>query len=300
MPGRICGIDRSGAPSRSCGDLAFAGLIALAPQRPSPYDVPIAALDSAALAALRERYFPDLQCPLQAYAEAGAPPAIDEFEDLLALLLDHRTVATRKHLAGACARHSLHGRKSSVARHGITESFHALVAIKHHFTSLADRNRGDMKWKKFFYRQLCEREGLLLCKSPNCESCTDLQYVSALKTRTVSFRCNSQGHQSPQPGGCDIEIKFLTRELCKYQYRAARSARIKRCNARLKNSKSVVIRFVGDSGDGMMLTGTGFSMAVAKAGHDFATHPDYPSEVRAPTGTLFGVSGYQIQYGVVT
>ena len=59
---------------------------------------------------------------------------------------------------------------------------------------------------------------------------------------------------------------------------------------------SVVIRFVGDSGDGMQLAGTGFSMAVAKAGHDFATHPDYPSEIRAPTGTLFGVSGYQIQY----
>ncbi|MCM2253049.1 MAG: 2-oxoacid:acceptor oxidoreductase subunit alpha [Ramlibacter sp.] len=59
---------------------------------------------------------------------------------------------------------------------------------------------------------------------------------------------------------------------------------------------SVVIRFVGDSGDGMQLTGTGFSMAVAKAGDDFATHPDYPSEIRAPTGTLFGVSGYQIQY----
>lgn len=64
----------------------------------------------------------------------------------------------------------------------------------------------------------------------------------------------------------------------------------------VKALDSVVIRFVGDSGDGMQLTGTGFSMAVAKAGHDFATHPDYPSEIRAPTGTLFGVSGYQIQY----
>ncbi|WP_332675465.1 2-oxoacid:acceptor oxidoreductase subunit alpha [Aromatoleum sp.] len=60
---------------------------------------------------------------------------------------------------------------------------------------------------------------------------------------------------------------------------------------------SVVIRFVGDSGDGMQLTGSEFSKAVAKAGHGFATHPDYPSEIRAPTGTLFGVSGYQIQYG---
>ena len=59
---------------------------------------------------------------------------------------------------------------------------------------------------------------------------------------------------------------------------------------------SVVIRFVGDSGDGMQLTGTEFSKAIAKAGHGFATHPDYPSEIRAPTGTLYGVSGYQIQY----
>lgn len=60
--------------------------------------------------------------------------------------------------------------------------------------------------------------------------------------------------------------------------------------------KSVVIRFVGDSGDGMQLTGNEFSKAIARAGHDFATHPDYPSEIRAPTGTLFGVSGYQIQF----
>src|SRR5574337_1166516 len=60
--------------------------------------------------------------------------------------------------------------------------------------------------------------------------------------------------------------------------------------------ESVVIRFVGDSGDGMQLTGNEFSKAVARAGHDFATHPDYPSEIRAPTGTLFGVSGYQIQF----
>nr|NMF96376.1 2-oxoacid:acceptor oxidoreductase subunit alpha [Aromatoleum toluolicum] len=60
--------------------------------------------------------------------------------------------------------------------------------------------------------------------------------------------------------------------------------------------RSVVIRFVGDSGDGMQLTGNEFSKSIARAGHDFATHPDYPSEIRAPTGTLFGVSGYQIQF----
>lgn len=64
----------------------------------------------------------------------------------------------------------------------------------------------------------------------------------------------------------------------------------------IEEVKSVVIRFVGDSGDGMQLTGNEFSKAIARAGHDFATHPDYPSEIRAPTGTLFGVSGYQIQF----
>ncbi|MBP2648408.1 MAG: korA2 [Gemmatimonadetes bacterium] len=59
---------------------------------------------------------------------------------------------------------------------------------------------------------------------------------------------------------------------------------------------NVVIRFAGDSGDGMQLAGDEFSKSVASAGHDFATHPDYPSEIRAPVGTLFGVSGYQLQY----
>jgi 2-oxoglutarate ferredoxin oxidoreductase subunit alpha len=59
---------------------------------------------------------------------------------------------------------------------------------------------------------------------------------------------------------------------------------------------AVVIRFAGDSGDGIQLVGDEFSKSVALAGHDFATRPDYPSEIRAPVGTLFGVSGYQIQY----
>ena len=59
---------------------------------------------------------------------------------------------------------------------------------------------------------------------------------------------------------------------------------------------SVVIRFAGDSGDGMQLAGDEFSRSVALSGLGFATRPEYPSEIRAPTGSLFGVSGYQIQY----
>ena len=58
-----------------------------------------------------------------------------------------------------------------------------------------------------------------------------------------------------------------------------------------------VIRFAGDSGDGMQLTGNLFSDSTAFAGNDFATFPDYPAEIRAPQGTVSGVSGFQIHFG---
>lgn len=61
--------------------------------------------------------------------------------------------------------------------------------------------------------------------------------------------------------------------------------------------ESVVIRFAGDSGDGMQLTGTQFTNATALYGNDLATFPDFPAEIRAPQGTLAGVSGYQIHFG---
>ena len=59
----------------------------------------------------------------------------------------------------------------------------------------------------------------------------------------------------------------------------------------------VVIRFSGDSGDGMQLTGTLFSTTSALFGHDISTFPDYPSEIRAPQGTVGGVSGFQVHIG---
>jgi 2-oxoglutarate ferredoxin oxidoreductase subunit alpha len=64
----------------------------------------------------------------------------------------------------------------------------------------------------------------------------------------------------------------------------------------VQNVETVTIRFVGDSGDGMQLTGTEFTKASALAGNDLATFPDYPAEIRAPAGSLFGVSGYQINF----
>ncbi len=59
----------------------------------------------------------------------------------------------------------------------------------------------------------------------------------------------------------------------------------------------VVIRFSGDSGDGMQLTGTLFSNTAALLGNDIATFPDYPAEIRAPQGTVGGVSGFQVHIG---
>ena len=61
--------------------------------------------------------------------------------------------------------------------------------------------------------------------------------------------------------------------------------------------ESVSIRFVGDSGDGMQLTGTQFTQTTALMGNDLATFPDYPAEIRAPAGTTFGVSAFQINFG---
>ena len=58
----------------------------------------------------------------------------------------------------------------------------------------------------------------------------------------------------------------------------------------------VIIRFAGDSGDGMQLTGTQFTNTSALQGNDLATFPDYPAEIRAPAGTLAGVSGFQVHF----
>ena len=63
-----------------------------------------------------------------------------------------------------------------------------------------------------------------------------------------------------------------------------------------KHLDRVVIRFAGDSGDGMQLTGTEFAKAAAEAGNDISTFPDFPAEIRAPAGSLFGVSGFQLHF----
>src|SRR5262245_47442749 len=60
--------------------------------------------------------------------------------------------------------------------------------------------------------------------------------------------------------------------------------------------ESATIRFAGDSGDGMQLAGTQFTNTSAVLGNDISTLPDFPAEIRAPVGTLAGVSGFQIHF----
>ncbi|MCS6988151.1 MAG: 2-oxoacid:acceptor oxidoreductase subunit alpha [Chloroherpetonaceae bacterium] len=66
---------------------------------------------------------------------------------------------------------------------------------------------------------------------------------------------------------------------------------------RVETKQDVTILFAGDSGDGMQLTGTQFSETAAILGNDLNTFPNYPAEIRAPAGTLPGVSGFQVQFG---
>jgi len=65
----------------------------------------------------------------------------------------------------------------------------------------------------------------------------------------------------------------------------------------VEEKQNVVIKFAGDSGDGMQLVGTQFTNNTASVGHDLGTFPDFPAEIRAPQGTLPGVSGFQIHFG---
>lgn len=61
--------------------------------------------------------------------------------------------------------------------------------------------------------------------------------------------------------------------------------------------ESVVVRFAGDSGDGMQTAGAQFGLEAALSGHDISTFPDYPAEIRAPAGTTYGVSAFQVHFG---
>jgi len=165
----------------------------MAPWQPDPFDrhvfacaVAIAGgeplgiglgLSAAALAALAARYFPG---DARFNGPGGDAPAALEEPDLRALLLDHARAGSDEAvwLAHILARRSL-GANHLWQDLGLPNRADLSALIRRHFPGLAAANRGDMKWKKFFYRELCRREGMLICKAPTCESCTDFDVCFA-------------------------------------------------------------------------------------------------------------------------
>src|SRR5688572_31010228 len=71
---------------------------------------------------------------------------------------------------------------------------------------------------------------------------------------------------------------------------------VEQIQKQLEEVETVTIRFAGDSGDGMQLTGTQFTITSAVVGNDISTLPDFPAEIRAPAGSLPGVSGFQLNF----
>ncbi|RZI42978.1 nitrogen fixation protein NifQ [Herbaspirillum sp. HC18] len=158
--------------------LAFAGVIALAAQRRAPYDVPIAGLDGTELAALKESIFPGLKTPLLFAARRETEQSrYDEFGDLVELLLEHRTWSGDKPywLAHAIATAAM-AENHLWQDLGLRNRGELSWLMRAHFTTLEMRNTSDMKWKKFFYRQLCERSGISVCRSPSCGICSDYSH----------------------------------------------------------------------------------------------------------------------------
>jgi len=110
------------------------------------------------------------------------PDRVDEYEDIIKLLLDHKSgfghaaEEVAYWVAASCLMDGHLWRAMELAdRKELSE----LLAF--HFHPLFEKNTGDMKWKKFFYKQICEREGFYTCKSPSCGVCVDYQKCFGLE-----------------------------------------------------------------------------------------------------------------------
>lgn len=131
-------------------------------------------LSPAQLAALMAEVFPHASSLVAAPPGDGEAPLAIEEPDLRALLIEHGTrgAPRERWLAHILARRSL-GANHLWQDLGLANRADLSGLMGRHFAALARRNDRDMKWKKFFYRELCEREGVPLCKAPTCDICTD-------------------------------------------------------------------------------------------------------------------------------
>lgn len=130
-------------------------------------------LDAADFCALLARHFPRIKLVLR-HTMHSADPRASEREDVLQLLLDERagrddSELWMAHIVTAACLASDHLWQDL----GLWSRDHLSRLMNDNFPALAARNVYDMKWKKFLYKQLCEREGINACRAPSCEYCTD-------------------------------------------------------------------------------------------------------------------------------
>ncbi len=157
---------------------AFAHVIAVHCNPDSRSFVPALGLDYKSFIKLLQAYFPFFIAPsdwLHAQkSETAASQTMSEFPDLMQLLLEHRTVADEHHrrMAHLVASACMSGNHLWQDL-GLPDRKALSTMLFGHFPTLAARNTGDMKWKKFFYKQLCDREGVNACKAPSCAACDD-------------------------------------------------------------------------------------------------------------------------------
>jgi nitrogen fixation protein NifQ len=175
------GYDRLMAQARNPADIptqAFAGVIGFARTQAAMPPHRVLRLSAERYAVLLERYFPQAghTTVVAGAADDAGCPALDngEFDDLLDLLLAHRSRRDEpsEWLARAVAAACL-GNNHLWQDLGLPNRQVLSDLLQQHFTALYARNTGNMKWKKFFYKQLCERAEVNLCKAPSCKVCSD-------------------------------------------------------------------------------------------------------------------------------
>ncbi|WP_247879478.1 nitrogen fixation protein NifQ [Azospirillum sp. TSA6c] len=157
--------------------MIFGRILALAAADPARTMTGALALTKAELMELAARHAPQFSNAVAALSGGGGSgeDAIEE-ADLRAFLIEHgaKGADEERWLAAILARRSLEPNHLWQDM-GFHDRGELNTMFRRHFPALVALNSGDMKWKKFFYRQLCEREGLMLCKSPNCEVCDDVE-----------------------------------------------------------------------------------------------------------------------------
>jgi len=161
---------------------ALAGVLATAWQRHGPHQLPLTGLGAASTRHMLARWFPGLDASLgmdwrllagTERAEARA----DEIEELVALLTEGAAPAPAHRREAVWIAHAL--AQASLGEDHLWQDLHLpsrrqlSALMSHWFPAIAARNDRDMKWKKFLYRQLCDRAGLSICRAPTCGECSD-------------------------------------------------------------------------------------------------------------------------------